>query len=455
MRWHLKSAQLDQPQPPGGTVGRVELVDTDLRAVRVPSDIDQQVAEDAVDDPRRHRLSFGDLFASDLQLVDRIADPFIDPRRLARRADELTGEEVRQRRMIVPIADQAPQQIGSAQERAVLRCGSSQDDVVAAAGAGVLAVELEFLGAQTGQSGILVDPGGDVGQLLPVAGRLDVDLNHAGIGSDLEDLETVIDGGQVAFDHDWLLAVLGDRLHDPDQFEVVLQRRHRGHEDVQPPPARLDAQGGRDDPQGGRSQRSDGLFQCPQIAATVCGPAIGAVPVLVALLAGDRGREDFLRDTRLPPTTDFMIAGQRMPVGQRIGGVDHVRLCRPDRERLLRQAETDRRVAGNQEQPLRAKRPRPAGPLGLPLPPRAGQGQGVPHRSTQSGFEDAGQSAAVLIGIDVKLARVDIHRQPSLLSQRVPHILIRRTHPASLDPEPVRHIDQKLSRRFHGHLPVL
>jgi hypothetical protein len=54
MRRHLEGAQLQQAQAAGGGVGRVHLVDAELAAVRVAGDVDQDVAQRAVDQPGRH-----------------------------------------------------------------------------------------------------------------------------------------------------------------------------------------------------------------------------------------------------------------------------------------------------------------------------------------------------------------------------------------------------------------
>ena len=75
------------------------------------------------------------------------------------------GEQVGQRRMVLPVGDQAAQQIGAAEKRAVGRRRSANDDVVAAAGTGVPAVEHELLGAESGFVRVLVEPGGDLDQL--------------------------------------------------------------------------------------------------------------------------------------------------------------------------------------------------------------------------------------------------------------------------------------------------
>ena len=84
----------------------------------------------------------------ELDLVDAVVAAFVDSRRLARRSEEQSREQVRQRRVVVPVADQAAQQIGPPQERAVAGRGAAEHEVIAAAGAGVAAVEHELLGSR-------------------------------------------------------------------------------------------------------------------------------------------------------------------------------------------------------------------------------------------------------------------------------------------------------------------
>jgi hypothetical protein len=54
---HLEGAHLEQAEAAGGAVRRVQLVDAELGAVGVAGDVDQQVAQQAVDEPRRHGLA--------------------------------------------------------------------------------------------------------------------------------------------------------------------------------------------------------------------------------------------------------------------------------------------------------------------------------------------------------------------------------------------------------------
>ena len=51
--------------------------------------------------------------------------------------------------MPLPVQDQRAQQVRAAQERAVERGGAADHDMVAAAGAGMLAVDHELVGAET------------------------------------------------------------------------------------------------------------------------------------------------------------------------------------------------------------------------------------------------------------------------------------------------------------------
>ena len=88
--------------------------------------------------------------------------------------------------MVVPVADQAAQQIRPAQERAVGRRRAADDDVVAAAGAGVAAVEHELLGAEPRQPRLFVQRRRVIDQLGPALRRVQVDFDDAGIGRDFE-----------------------------------------------------------------------------------------------------------------------------------------------------------------------------------------------------------------------------------------------------------------------------
>ena len=69
--------------------------------------------------------------------------------------------------MVLPIGDDAGQQIRPPQERAVGRRHAAEHDVVAAAGADVSAVEPELLRAQSYLGGLFVDRCRDVDSVVP------------------------------------------------------------------------------------------------------------------------------------------------------------------------------------------------------------------------------------------------------------------------------------------------
>ena len=138
--------------------------------MRVAGHVDQEIAEQPVDEPRRHgRDRLIRLLERELELVQRVVPRFVDARRLARRADEEPGEEIRERRMMLPVRDQAAQQIGPAQERAVRRARGAEHHVIAAARARVPAVEHELLGHEPRMVRVVVEPLGDRAHLVPAA----------------------------------------------------------------------------------------------------------------------------------------------------------------------------------------------------------------------------------------------------------------------------------------------
>ncbi len=111
---------------------------------------------------------------------------FVGARRLARRADEEPREQIRQRGMVLPIGDDRREQIRPPQERALGGRHAAEHDVVAAAGAGVLAVEHELLGREARGIGVVIERRRVFDDLAPARGRLHVDFDHARIRRHLE-----------------------------------------------------------------------------------------------------------------------------------------------------------------------------------------------------------------------------------------------------------------------------
>ena len=268
---HFETAELQQAEASGRTIRRIELVDAELGAMGVAGQIDQQVAQQPIDQPRLQGLFAGlesieHLLEGDFQFIDALVTGFVNARRLAGRADEQAGEQVGKRRMILPIADQAHQQIGTAQQRRVSRRGAAQGDMVAPAGARVAAVEHELLRAEARQTRFLVEHAGIGHQLRPGAGRMNVDLDDAGIGRDLQFLEARIAGRAVAFQADRRGQLRRAVLDGLDEVQPVFQQRHRRQEYMQHSVAHLDGQGGMDDLArivGGLRRRLPGLGRLP------------------------------------------------------------------------------------------------------------------------------------------------------------------------------------------------
>ena len=117
VRRHLEGAQLQQAATAGGRIRREELVDAEFGAMRIACRIDQQVAEDTIDQPGRCLAAGLYLSEGDLKFVQRIVARLVDSRVLTRRADEQAGEEIGKRGVVEPVAQQALQQVGPAQQR--------------------------------------------------------------------------------------------------------------------------------------------------------------------------------------------------------------------------------------------------------------------------------------------------------------------------------------------------
>src|SRR5688572_26117464 len=125
------------------------------------------MAEHAVDEPRLRSLDRVHLPKRDLQLAQGVVAGLIDARVLARGPDEESAEQVRQRRMVVPKCCETAQQIRTTEEWTIGRSRTAQHDVIAAAGAGVSAIEHELLGAQPRQPRLLIERSRDVDEFVP------------------------------------------------------------------------------------------------------------------------------------------------------------------------------------------------------------------------------------------------------------------------------------------------
>ena len=183
------------PSRPLG-VGAEELVDAELGSMGVAGQVDQQVAQQPVDHPRGDvvvpsRSSSANAVSSS---YSDVVSGLVDPRSLARRADESTGEEVRERRVVLPVGDQRRSRSGR-RSRGCRRAWPAEGHVIAAAGAGVGAVDVEAFSVPSRLARASAStPSTIATSSCQSAGRRNVDLDHAGVGRDHDRAEPRIAG---------------------------------------------------------------------------------------------------------------------------------------------------------------------------------------------------------------------------------------------------------------------
>ncbi len=242
MRRHFKRAHFQQAQAARGGVRRVQLVDAELGAVRAARRVDEQVSEDAVHQPRRDGAMIRNLLKRDFHFVDLIVASLVDARRLACGSDKESAEEIRQRGMVVPVADQAAQQSGISQDGRIGRRGSSDQNVISAARAGVASIEHEFFRGQAAQVRFFVQRRGVLHQFIPACGWVQIHFDHAGIGSDFDRVHARIVRRRVPFDEHWHSQVAGGFLDRSYQAKIILQVALWRQEHAQDAVARFRAQ---------------------------------------------------------------------------------------------------------------------------------------------------------------------------------------------------------------------
>ncbi len=135
--------------------------------------------------------------------------------------------------MIVPIRNETSQQVGPPQEWAIGRRRPTEHDVVAAAGAAVLAIDLKFLGSQSRPISASYRPS-VISFASSQSWQEDVHFDHAWVGCHLERFQPL---GRAA--EDSLRSPPGVRFAtavcsiERKQLHVIFQHAHRRHEDVQ------------------------------------------------------------------------------------------------------------------------------------------------------------------------------------------------------------------------------
>ena len=89
--------------------------------------------------------------------------------------------------------------------------------MIAAARARAAPVGHEFTGGEPRPSRVLVKPRGVDHRLAPGFGGMDVHLDHARVGRDLNDVETRVDRRLITFDMQLEAGLLGGLLHGGEQ----------------------------------------------------------------------------------------------------------------------------------------------------------------------------------------------------------------------------------------------
>ena len=126
-------------------------------------------------------------------------------------------------------------------------------------------------------------------------------------------------------------------------------------------------------------------------------------------------------------------------------------------QRLQRQAEPERRVAGHEKQLARARRPPFAGPAarrgGRRIP--ALHGQDVTDGLAQAALEDAREPRARHRIVEAVRSRVEILGQLLFLADEMPRILVRRGGGVGVELQARRHAFQELPRVICSHAVVV
>jgi len=309
--------------------------------------------------------------------------------------------------------------------------------MVAAAGADVPAVDHELLGRQARLPRGVVEEFGLVDQLVEALRRMDVHLDHAGIGRDLQQLEPGIARRRVAFEHELHVECVRGQLDRREQFEIVLERGKRRHEQIQDAVAHLRAQCGARDPRGRFEALGAALcVVLPMLPA----PAVGRPAAFDAAVAAPLHHRVRRRFALHAGQVARCVGGARMTraergrVGQHVArreriALDEIRIVGigDPRQRIERQPIAHRRIARHEVHPLVAEEPR----AGLPARTvecrpfvDALDRQHVTDHAVELPVEHLAQSRAFELVVEPRVERIDVDGQPALAPQVVPHVLV-------------------------------
>ena len=259
----------------------------------------------------------------------------------------------------------------------------------------------------------------------PVGRRLQVDLDDARIGRDLQVVQARIRLWRRALDEHGHSQSPGSFLDLRDEVEVGLGRRDRRHEYVETPFSRLDTER-RLDHAGGRY-------------------------AALRLLHGDRRPRLCSAAARISAhrklTQRWLPHRKGFPPRERVDLEHRLGLFRRGpRQRVERQAISDRRIAGDEEEMLGAHEPRSAHPCGRARFVAALDRQHVADDLVEPLLEYARQAGPIFFVLQLRLERVDVHRQSALSKEVVPDILVGRDDMCGVDAQHVHQGRDELVR---------
>ena len=229
-----KSAKLDQTLEARRRVEVPELVDADLRPVGVAAAVGHQIAKEAVEETTvRRPVERVDAHAGRFELVQLADQGLVGARGLRPRTDILTGEKIRKRRVPLPIADDARDEVRTLKEGVLVEAWAPEQHVGAASCPLNLAVEMMAQGVEPLLGRGAGHPPQDVIVFAPGARRRQVHFEHARVRRKPERRDRRCAARPVPADHQ----PLGFSAHR-NTFEGLDQRDkrlevERRNEDVQ------------------------------------------------------------------------------------------------------------------------------------------------------------------------------------------------------------------------------
>ncbi len=232
---------------------------------------------------------------------------------------------------------------------------------------------------------------------------MDIDFDDAGVGRHFDAIDARIERRRITLDADGKLLFARDRFDRAEQFEIIVELRRRRHEDAQHAVARLDGQRGAHRAFGGELFDLRLLFR--------------AGPRMRDLAELHRLGQFAARVHRVLFVNEGVV--RRLDVGQR----------------LHRQAQADRRVAGHEKELAAPERPALAAPGGLGLRVPALHRQHEAGRTRQAVVEGAHHARALFRIVDLRVAGIDVDRQRALPQQPIGRVLVSRDDVVGLDAE--------------------